>query len=63
MSTMRAGRALLRAVRRRRSVSEADVPPVFWGCIGEYEAVTRKGILFLLSPEPAHPSRRVTTPA
>ena len=35
--------------------------PIVWGRIGDYEAVTRSGILFLLSPEPAHPSRRVTS--
>ena len=58
---MSAGRALLRAIRRRRSDGgKDDHPPVFWGRIGEYEAVTRSGTLFLLSPEPAHPSRRVT---
>ena len=32
---------------------------MFWGRIGAYEAVTRHGMLFLLSPEPSHPSRRV----
>lgn len=62
MSVMRAGRALLRAVRHRRSGSGADTPPVFWGRVGEYEAVCRSGILFLLSPEPAHPSLRVAEP-
>ena len=62
MSSMRARRALLRAVRRRRPDSDAGAPPVFWGRIGQYEAVSRKGILFLLSPEPAHPSLRVAEP-
>jgi hypothetical protein len=47
----------------RRSERSADGPPVFWGRIGEYEAVTRRGILLLLSPEPGHPSRRVTNRA
>ena len=32
---------------------------MFWGRIGDYEAVCRQGILFLLSPEPAHPCLRV----
>jgi hypothetical protein len=31
---------------------------VFWGRIGTYEAVSRCGILFLLDPEPVHPSLR-----
>ena len=62
MSTMSAGRALLRAVRRRHSDSDSEAPPVFWGRIGEYEAVSRRGMLFLLSPEPTHPSRRATAP-
>jgi hypothetical protein len=35
---------------------------VFWGRVGEYEAVCRQGILFLLAPEPAHPSLRATQP-
>ena len=60
MVSMRAGRALLRAVRRRHPDSDVDVPPVFWGRIGEYEAVSRRGILFLLSPNPGHPSQRAT---
>jgi hypothetical protein len=50
-------------VRRRRHdgapAGDGEVPPVFWGRIGAYEAVTRRGMLLLLSPEPAHPSRRV----
>ncbi len=32
-----------------------------WGRIGAYEAVTRHGMLMLLSPEASHPSRRVTS--
>ncbi|HJV08331.1 MAG TPA: hypothetical protein VJ653_01565 [Acidimicrobiales bacterium] len=57
---MSARRALVRVVRRRRTgAGRAEAPPVFWGRIGDYEAVTRSGILLLLSPEPAHPSRRV----
>jgi len=56
MSTVSAGRALLHRVRRRRP---DDAPPVFWGRIGDYEAVTRRGMLLLLSPAPAHPSLRV----
>jgi hypothetical protein len=35
---------------------------MFWGRIGEYEAVCRQGTLFLLSPEPAHPSLRAAQP-
>ncbi|MDQ3895981.1 MAG: hypothetical protein M3326_01815 [Actinomycetota bacterium] len=50
-------RALRRRVRRRRP--EALPPPRFWGRIGAYEAVTREGVLFLLGPEPVHPSLRV----
>lgn len=45
--------------RRRSNDPEAGNPPRFWGRIGAYEAVTREGVLFLLSPEPAHPSLRV----
>jgi hypothetical protein len=64
MSTMSARRALARAVRRRRrSAAGSEAPPVFWGRIGDYEAVTRSGILLLLSPEPAHPSQRVRNSA
>ncbi len=37
----------------------AATPPRFWGRIGAYEAVTREGVLFLLGPEPVHPSLRV----
>lgn len=62
MSVMRAGRALLRAGRRRGWDSDAGAPTVFWGRIGEYEAVCRRGVLFLLSPEPAHPSLRAAGP-
>ena len=36
-----------------------EAAPQFWGRIGAYEGVTRYGILFLLAPEPVHPSRRV----
>ena len=36
---------------------------MFWGRIGAYEGVTRHGMLLLLSPEPTHPSRRVTNAA
>ena len=57
MSPMRLRRALRRGVWRRRS--EGVAPPRFWGRIGDYEAVTREGVLFLLGPEPAHPSLRV----
>jgi hypothetical protein len=60
MSPMSARRALARAVRRRRPDAAIEAPPVFWGRIGRYEAVTRSGILLLISPEPVHPSRRVT---
>ena len=60
---MSARRALARTMWRRRPGDSADGPPVFWGRIGEYEAVTRHGILLLLAPEPGHPSRRVTNRA
>ncbi|MDP1805055.1 MAG: hypothetical protein Q8K72_07810 [Acidimicrobiales bacterium] len=60
---MSAGRALLRAVRRRRSTESAGAPTVFWGHIGKYEAVSRRGMLLLLSPEPAHPSQRAGSSA
>ena len=60
MSTMSARHALVQAVRRRRRpAGDGEAPPVFWGRVGAYEAVTRSGVLLLLSPEPAHPSRRV----
>ena len=59
MSPVSARRALVRALRLRRRDAGKEQPPVFWGRIGVYEAVTRSGILFLLSPEPTHPSRRV----
>ncbi|MDQ3642087.1 MAG: hypothetical protein M3450_11665 [Actinomycetota bacterium] len=59
---MSARRALLTATRRRRTHDAPGVdpkaPPVFWGRIGAYEAVTRHGMLLLLSPEASHPSRR-----
>jgi hypothetical protein len=45
--------------RRRREEAGAGGPPRFWGRIGAYDAVTRDGVLYLLSPEPIHPSRRV----
>jgi hypothetical protein len=60
MSRVSTRRAIVRALRRRRTAAAGEPPPVFWGRIGDYEAVTRSGILLLLSPEPAHPSRRVT---
>jgi hypothetical protein len=60
---MSARRAIARTMWRRRPDHSADVPPVFWGRIGEYEAVTRRGILLMLAPEPAHPSQRVTNRA
>ena len=59
MSPVSAPRALVNAVRRRRGDAAIEAPPVFWGRIGDYEAVTRSGILLLLAPEPTHPSRRV----
>ena len=63
MGPMSARRALLNALRRRRPVKGPDDPPQFWGHVGAYEAVTRHGVLFLLAPEPAHPSLRVTNRA
>lgn len=60
MSSMSARRALVNAVRRRLDRGDIDgTPPVPWGPIGEYQGVSRQGVLFLLSPEAAHPSRRV----
>ncbi|HEX2046114.1 MAG TPA: hypothetical protein VHF27_00010 [Acidimicrobiales bacterium] len=44
---------------RRRPDAADPGPPRFWGRIGAYEAVTREGVLFLLGPEPVHPSVRV----
>ena len=65
MWAVSARRALLTANRRRRTGDapggDTKAPPVFWGRIGPYEAVTRRGMLFLLSPEASHPSRRVTS--
>jgi hypothetical protein len=61
MSAMSARRALLRALRRRPRGAGAGAPPVPWGRVGDYEAVTRAGMLLLLSPEPTHPSRRVSS--
>ena len=58
MFPVSARRALVKAVRRRRSDAGKEEPPVFWGRIGAYEAVTRSGVLLLLSPEPTHPRRR-----
>ncbi len=59
--------AVLRAIRRQPSQdgpgAGTKAPPVFWGRIGDYEAVTRQGVLFLLSQEPAHPSRLVRASA
>ena len=59
MSAVSTRRGLRRRGRRGRGDPEADNPPRFWGRIGVYEAVTREGVLFLLGPEPAHPSLRV----
>ena len=63
MGAMRARRALLESLRRRHSDREPEEPPTFWGRIGAYDAVTRHGVLFLLSPEPTHPSRRAKSGA
>ena len=63
MATMRTRRALIRAVRGRRSDQDAATTPAYWGRIGAYDAVTRDGVLYLLSPEPRHPSLRVGTPS
>jgi hypothetical protein len=49
--------------RRRRTDRASTPPPRFWGRIGDYDAVTRDGMLLLLAPDRVHPSRRVTTPA
>ena len=49
-----------KAARRTRS---AAAPPVFWGRVGAYEAVTRDGMLLLLAPDPVHPAKRVVTGA
>jgi len=59
MMGVSAGQVFLRAVRRRRPEQPTSEPPVFWGRVGAYEGVTRRGMLFLLAPEPAHPAMRV----
>ena len=58
MSLVSVRRGLGRRGRRGRSDPRTDTPPRFWGRIGAYEAVTREGVLFLLGPEPVHPSLR-----
>jgi hypothetical protein len=67
MASVSARRALLHPFRRRRAEEPHEggklPPPVFWGRIGAYEAVSRRGILFLLDPEPSHPSLRVRSGA
>jgi hypothetical protein len=63
MLPVSAPRALLHAVRRRRFEPCAGEPPVFWGRVGAYEGVTRRGMLLLLAPGPAHPALRVTNGA
>ena len=67
MGAVSARRALPTPTRRRRSHgasgADTEAPPVFWGRIGAYEAVTRHGMLFLLSPEASHPSRRAKSGA
>ncbi len=59
MSLVIPRRALRRKGRRQRPGATDAAPPRFWGRIGAYEAVTREGVLFLLGPEPVHPSLRV----
>ncbi len=64
MTPVSAWGTLVRSVRRHLGVGSTDdgpplAPPVAWGRIGGYEAVSRSGVLFLLDPEPAHPSLRV----
>jgi len=60
---VRAWRALRRTVLGRPPEEEIRVDPgapaVPWGQIGSYEAVSRGGILLLLSPDAGHPSLRV----
>lgn len=60
---VRAWRALLRTLLGRRLEEDVRVDPgapaVPWGQIGSYEAVSRGGILLLLSPEAGHPTLRV----
>ena len=63
MGAVRARRALVQRLRRRHSERKPEEPPAFWGRIGSYDAVTREGVLFLLSPEPAHPSLRAKSGA
>ena len=58
MSVVSPRRAPRRKGWRRRSNPATTTPPRFWGRIGAYEAVTREGVLFLLGPEPVHPSLR-----
>ncbi len=63
MTAVSAWRALVRTVRRRaldEPFEAGPVPPaVFWGRVGAYEAVCRRGMLFLLDPEPPQPRLRV----
>jgi hypothetical protein len=60
---VRAWRALRRTLLGRLPDAEVQVDPgapaLPWGQIGAYQAVSRGGILLLISPEPGHPSVRV----
>ncbi len=64
---MVAARVLMRAVRGAGAGdsvrADPAAPPLFWGRIGAYEAVSRGGVLFLLAPQPLHPSVRVKVDA
>ena len=63
LPAVRAWRALRRTLLGRPLDQEVQVDPgapaVPWGRIGSYEAVSRGGILLLLSPDAGHPTLRV----
>lgn len=53
-------RTIVGVLRRRRPDGGPDAAPaLFWGRVGPYEAVTRRGTLYLLAPDAVHPARRV----
>ena len=60
---MSARRSVVRMVRQARSAADRaavpSTPPVFWGRVGDYEGVSREGVLLLLAPDAVHPTLRV----